>query len=49
MVSGFRKINQMQCTFLQNKYLIEVGLWTVAPMHRYHNLKIVHYKIIKMQ
>ena len=31
MVSGFRKIIQTQCTFLQNKYLSEVGLWTVPP------------------
>ena len=30
MVSGFRKINQTQSTFLQNKYLIEVGLSAVC-------------------
>jgi len=42
MVSGFSKINQTQCTFLQYKYLIEVGLWTVARMRTYHNLHKVH-------
>ena len=31
MASGSRKINQMQRTFLQNKYVTEVGLWKVAP------------------
>ena len=41
MVSGFSKINQTQCTFLQYKELIEVDLWTVARMRRYHNLNKV--------
>ena len=31
MASRSRKINQMQCTFLQNKYVTEVGPWKVAP------------------